>query len=172
MNVERITALGAKPMNEFLDSLDPVSGIWAGSGNCRVVYGYERPFPNGSAHVVLEPLDFMARLASLVPRPRSNLTRFHGVLAPNFRHRHRIVPRHRKGRVDGEKLNVAAPAVWVLGRFRAGAGCTVRRSSPTDTRGTVEKGCLYFPSTEWRFALGEKRARHENLDTRLAYTLG
>jgi hypothetical protein len=31
--------------------------------------------------VVLEPLDFMARLAALVPRPRLNLTRFHAVFA-------------------------------------------------------------------------------------------
>ena len=30
-----------------------------------------------------EPLDFVARLAALVPRPRVNLTRFHGVFAPN-----------------------------------------------------------------------------------------
>jgi len=27
--------------------------------------------------VILEPLDFIARLAALVPRPRLNLTRFH-----------------------------------------------------------------------------------------------
>ena len=29
-----------------------------------------------------EPLDFLARLAALVPKPRVNLTRFHGVFAP------------------------------------------------------------------------------------------
>ena len=29
-----------------------------------------------------EPLDFIARLAALVPKPRVNLTRFHGVFAP------------------------------------------------------------------------------------------
>ena len=29
-----------------------------------------------------EPVDFIARLASLVPKPRINLTRYHGVLAP------------------------------------------------------------------------------------------
>ena len=57
----------------------------------RVVYRYKRPFRDGSTHVVLEPLDFMARLAALVPRPRLNLTRFHGVFAPNSRHRQRIV---------------------------------------------------------------------------------
>ena len=43
----------------------------------RVVYRYKQPFRDGSTHVVLEPLDFIARLAALVPRPRLNLTRFH-----------------------------------------------------------------------------------------------
>ena len=76
----------------------------------RVVYRYKRPFRDGSTHVVLEPLDFMARLAALVPRPRLNLTRFHGVFAPNFKHRHRIVPRHSKGRVDTDKP--LAPMSW------------------------------------------------------------
>ncbi len=28
-------------------------------------------------------LDFVARLVALVPKPRVNLTRFHGVFAPN-----------------------------------------------------------------------------------------
>ena len=34
----------------------------------------------------------MAKLAALVPRPRTNLTRFHGVLAPNSRYRDRVTP--------------------------------------------------------------------------------
>jgi hypothetical protein len=41
------------------------------------VYRYKQPFHDGSTHVLLEPLDFIARLAALVPRPRLNLTRFH-----------------------------------------------------------------------------------------------
>jgi len=32
-------------------------------------------------------LDFIARLAALVPKPQANLTRYHGVLAPNHRWR-------------------------------------------------------------------------------------
>jgi len=32
--------------------------------------------------VIFEPLDFIARLAALVPPPRLNLTRFHGNLRP------------------------------------------------------------------------------------------
>jgi hypothetical protein len=43
-------------------------------GRGRVVYQYKQPFRDGSTHVVLEPLDFIARLAALAPRPRLNLT--------------------------------------------------------------------------------------------------
>jgi hypothetical protein len=32
---------------------------------------------------VLDPLDFIARLAALVPPPRVHLTRFHGAFAAN-----------------------------------------------------------------------------------------
>ena len=44
-------------------------------------------FGHGTTHVIFEPLDFIARLAALVPKPRVNLTRFHGVFAPNSKHR-------------------------------------------------------------------------------------
>jgi hypothetical protein len=77
----------------------------------RVIYQYKRPFRDGSTHVVLEPLDFMARLAALVPRPRLNLTRFHGVFAPNFKHRARIVPHRPRGKVDNGKPT--APMSWM-----------------------------------------------------------
>jgi len=40
----------------------------------------------------MSPLEFMQRLAALVPRPRLHLTRFHGVLAPNAKLRAAIVP--------------------------------------------------------------------------------
>ena len=49
-------------------------------------------------------IDFIARLAALVPKPRVNLTRFHGVFAPNSRHRALVTPAKR-GR--GNKVRVA-----------------------------------------------------------------
>ncbi|MDH4002517.1 MAG: transposase [Xanthomonadales bacterium] len=79
-------------------------------GRGRVVYRYKHPFRDGSTHVVLEPLDFIARLAALVPRPRLNLTRFHGVFAPNFKHRDRIVPQRAQRAVEGDKP--VAPMSW------------------------------------------------------------
>jgi hypothetical protein len=75
----------------------------------RVVYRYKQPFRDGSTQVVFEPLDFMARLAALVPRPRLNLTRFHGVFAPNFKQRKHIVPQ-RSGRIDTD--HPPAPMTW------------------------------------------------------------
>ena len=45
------------------------------------------PWRYGTMPVIFEPLDFISRLVSLVPQPRVNLTRFHGVFAPNSKYR-------------------------------------------------------------------------------------
>jgi hypothetical protein len=49
----------------------------------KVRYALKAAYRDGTTHVVSEPLDFMAKLTALVPRPRTNLTRLHGVLAAN-----------------------------------------------------------------------------------------
>ena len=63
------------------------------NGNIR--YQLKTPYRDGTTHVIFEPLDFIARLAALVPKPRVNLTRFHGVFAPNSKHRARVTPAKR-----------------------------------------------------------------------------
>jgi hypothetical protein len=50
------------------------------------------PWRDGTTHIVMSPLQFMPRLAALVPRPRLHLIRFHGVLAPHANLRAQIVP--------------------------------------------------------------------------------
>ena len=45
-----------------------------------------------NSHHVMTPMEFMQRLAALVPRPRLHLIRFHGVLAPNAKLRKAVVP--------------------------------------------------------------------------------
>ena len=45
--------------------------------------------------MAFDPVDFIARLAALVPKPRVNLTRYHGVLAPNHRWRGLVTPARR-----------------------------------------------------------------------------
>jgi ribosomal protein S27E len=63
------------------------------NGNVR--YQLKTPYRDGTTHVIFEPLDFIARLAALVPKPRVNLTRFHGVFAPNSKHRAWVTPAKR-----------------------------------------------------------------------------
>ncbi len=60
----------------------------AGSGfdPLGIISEMERYRHNLSQHIMQNndrPLDFLSRLASLIPRPRTNLIRFHGVFAPN-----------------------------------------------------------------------------------------
>jgi len=50
------------------------------------------PRRDSTTHLVMSPLEFMQRLAALVPRPRLHLIRFHGVLAPNAKLRPLVVP--------------------------------------------------------------------------------
>ena len=50
-----------------------------------VVLHLNRSWRDGTTSVSFEPLDFLAKLAALVPRPRLNTLRFHGVYAPNAR---------------------------------------------------------------------------------------
>ena len=63
--------------------------------NGRVRYELKTPWRNGTTHVIFEPLDFISRLVSLVPKPRVNLTRFHGVFAPNSKYRALVTPAKR-----------------------------------------------------------------------------
>ena len=58
----------------------------------QVVLKLKTPYRNGTTHIVMSPLEFMQRLAALVPRPRLHLIRFHGVLAPNAKLRSKVVP--------------------------------------------------------------------------------
>jgi hypothetical protein len=45
-----------------------------------------KPYFTGQTDVFFEPLAFLRRLAAIVPPPRQNQIRFHGVLAPHSKH--------------------------------------------------------------------------------------
>ena len=53
-----------------------------GSGSGHVRYTLRTACRDGTTHVIFEPMDFTARLAALVPKPRAHLTRYFGVFAP------------------------------------------------------------------------------------------
>ncbi len=63
------------------------------ASNGNVIVALKTPYDDGTSHVVLSPMELMGRLAALVPKPRVNLTRFHGVFSPRSRLRGHVVPR-------------------------------------------------------------------------------
>lgn len=86
--LERLCRYISRPaVSEHRLSLTPQSNIR---------YELKTPYRNGTTHVIFDPLDFISKLAALVPIPRVNLTRFHGILAPNSQYRKDIIPRQKK----------------------------------------------------------------------------
>jgi hypothetical protein len=75
----------------------------------QVRYRLKTPYRDGTTHIVLEPLDLMARLAALAPPPRRHLTRYHGVFAAHSRLR--AARDHRQHRTaGGDCADPRAPA--------------------------------------------------------------
>ena len=93
-------------------ALDRLSANGAG----QVVYQLKTPYRDGTTHFVFEPIEFLARLAALVPRPRGNLVRYHGILAPNAKHRSAVVPN--PSRQNRRRRTRAHPPVPALGGDR------------------------------------------------------
>ncbi len=68
----------------------------------QIQYELKNPFRNGTTHILFSPLDFLSKLAALVPRPHHNLVRYHGIFAPNSKMRKLVVPKSSK-RVKGKE---------------------------------------------------------------------
>jgi len=80
------------------------------SSTGKVLYTLKTPYRDGTTQVAFDPVDFIARLAALVPKPRINLTRYHGVLAPNHRWRGEVTPARRgKALKTGANAEVRTP---------------------------------------------------------------
>jgi hypothetical protein len=59
----------------------------------RIAVALQRPWADGTTHLVFTPMELLQRLVPLVPRPRINLLLYHGVLAPNAPWRREVVAR-------------------------------------------------------------------------------
>jgi hypothetical protein len=58
----------------------------------KITVKLKTPWRDGTHTIVLTPHQFMQRLVALVPAPRANLVRYHGVFAANSKWRKQIVP--------------------------------------------------------------------------------
>ena len=77
--------------------------------NGQIQYQLKRPFSNGTTHVLFSRLDFISKLTALIPKPRHNLVRYHGVLARNAKFRKQIVPAGKQPKVKKHIHNPPIP---------------------------------------------------------------
>jgi hypothetical protein len=82
--LERLCRYGARsPIANSRLSLDPGG---------RVLLSLKRPLRDGRTELAFPPVEFLGRLATLIPPPIAHLTRYHGVFAPNHNLRAAIIP--------------------------------------------------------------------------------
>ena len=70
------------------------------------------PYHDGTSHIVFIPMEFLEKLMALVPRPRINSIRFHGILASHAKLRFLVVPKLPEqdcGQIEGEAALKPAP---------------------------------------------------------------
>jgi hypothetical protein len=69
----------------------------------RLSFALKTPWDDGTTHLVLSPLELLKKLAALVPPPRINLVRYHGVLAAHAKDRDKIVPAGKRERNEADR---------------------------------------------------------------------
>ena len=113
----------------------------------------KHPFHDGTTHVVLDPIDLIARLAALVPGPRAHLTRYDGVFASNFKHRRRIVPNPAHQTAREPHGSRPAPMSWMQRLKRVfhidiehcgGCGGTLRVIACIETPEVIERILIHL----------------------------
>jgi hypothetical protein len=65
------------------------------------------PWSDGTTHLLLSPMELIEKLSALVPVPRQNTVRYHGVLAPHAKDREKIVPAAKNTDQASEKEQTA-----------------------------------------------------------------
>jgi hypothetical protein len=58
----------------------------------RIIVKFKTAWSDGTRSVILTPLELIERLVALVPPPRKNQLRYHGIFAPNSKLRKSVVP--------------------------------------------------------------------------------
>jgi hypothetical protein len=70
-----------------------------------IVLRLKTQYSDGTSHLLFSGLEFVEKLAALIPPPRIHLTRFFGCLAPHAKIRSQIVPKKEQ---DSEQTQAAA----------------------------------------------------------------
>lgn len=58
----------------------------------KILYQLKTRYSDGTTHIFFDPLELVEKVIALIPAPRANLLRYHGLLAPNSKMRSKIIP--------------------------------------------------------------------------------
>ena len=67
----------------------------------KVLLELKSKWNDGTTHMLFEPVEFLEKIAAVIPRPHINLVIYHGVLAPNAKLRKQVVAYKRDGGAHG-----------------------------------------------------------------------
>ena len=73
----------------------------------RILVQLKTVWRDGTSHFLFEPIEFLEKLAAIIPRPGVNLLLYHGVLAPRARWRSQVV-RYGRPAPDGTARELEA----------------------------------------------------------------
>jgi len=103
-------------------------------GKCAL--SLPNPWSDGTTGIRLAPLEFLEKLAALVPLPRVHLVRYAGCLAPHSKLRDAIRPTPRQRGIDGEEAKPATP-YWPWARLLGRVFGLDMRTCPFCRRGSL-----------------------------------
>lgn len=124
--------------------------------------------------MIFDPLDFVTRLAALVPKARVNLTRYHGVFAPNHPYRERITQRPAKKNIkkaeeaSEDECSNRYKMTWAKRLKRvfdieisicAHCGGNVRVIACIEDRSTIDKILEHVKKKELEEVVGQSQSR-------------
>src|SRR5690606_7866268 len=73
--------------------------------NGDVIYKLKTKYSDGTSHLKFSGVEFIEKLAALVPPPRIHLIRFFGVLAPHTKIRAEVVPKKKEETKETCEIN-------------------------------------------------------------------
>lgn len=85
----------------------------------RILLRLKTPWSDGTTHLKFSEEEFLERLISLIPPPRINLTRYHGVFSPRHAQRSLSIPKKKSKRRtlrDTERIEYRTPWAELLKR--------------------------------------------------------
>ena len=96
-----------------------------------MAYRLKKPRKNGATHLVMTPVQCLARIAAILPPPRFPLVRFAGVLAPSSSWRRAIVAMRPPTRRTNE-AEVSPPSTTKANKKKARGVGTTAMAAPRD----------------------------------------